>query len=83
MPQTQEAAQGGPGDARIIEEHHIPGPQGEDRIEALDDRRRRWYHLRPEPRRRSDLMGFNTTWWMVLGWIVLIVLLVYQAPWGW
>jgi hypothetical protein len=22
---------------------------------------RRWYHLRPEPRRRTDLMGFGST----------------------
>jgi hypothetical protein len=41
---------------------------------------RRWYHLRPVPRRRSDLMGFNTTWWVVL-WIVLIVLLFYPLAW--
>jgi hypothetical protein len=34
---------------------------------------RRWYHLRPEPRRRTDLMGFGSNpviffpfpWW---GW---------------
>jgi hypothetical protein len=43
------------------------------------DRGRRWYHLRPEPRRRGDLMGFNSTWWMVLAWIVVIILIV--SPW--
>jgi hypothetical protein len=42
-----------------------------------DDRRRRWYHLRPEPRRRSDVMGFNSTWWMALVWLVVIVVAVY------
>jgi hypothetical protein len=42
--------------------------------------RRRWCHLRPLPRRRTDLMGFNTTWWVLL-WLILIVLLVYPAPW--
>jgi hypothetical protein len=31
------------------------------KIEAKDDRGRRWYHPRPQPRRRRDLMGFNST----------------------
>jgi hypothetical protein len=39
-------------------------------------RGRRRYHLRPEPRRRSDLMGFNSTWWMVVAWALVIVLIV-------
>jgi hypothetical protein len=43
-----------------------------DAQEAVDGGRR-WYHLRPEPRRRSDLMGFNSTWWMVLIWALIIV----------
>ena len=51
------------------------GPGG-----AIDDRRRRWYHIRPEPSRRTDLMGFNSTWWMVLVWIIVIVLLFYPGP---
>jgi hypothetical protein len=33
--------------------------------EQAADHGRRWYHLRPEPRRRADLMGFNSTFWMV------------------
>jgi hypothetical protein len=32
---------------------------GEDEIEAIDGRGRRWYHLRPEPRRRTDLTGLQ------------------------
>ena len=35
-------------------------------IEATDDRGRHWYRLRPKPRRRTDLWGFNSTWWMAL-----------------
>ena len=42
------------------------GPSDHDEIEGRDDRGRRWYHPRPQPRRRRDLMGFNSTWWMVL-----------------
>lgn len=42
---------------------------------------RRWYHLRPKPRRRSDLMGFNSTYWMVLIWGLIIVLVL--SPWPW
>jgi len=45
------------------------------------DRGRRWYHLRPEPRRRADLMGFNSTWWMVLAWLILIVVIAFPFPW--
>jgi len=80
MSQMQEDAQTGPGDARIIQEQHITGSQREDEIEATDDRGRRWYHLRPEPRRRTDIMGLNTTWW-ALFWLIVIVVLV--EPWWW
>lgn len=55
-----------------------PGPRGEDEIEAVDARGRRWYHLRPEPRTRADLMGFNQTWWTVLA-IILCVSVIF--PW--
>jgi hypothetical protein len=82
MSETQQAADGGSGDARIVEEHHVVGPHGEDQIEAVDDRGRRWYHLRPEPRRRTDLMGFNAIWWVLL-WLLLIVVFIYPVPWWW
>jgi len=81
MSDTQEAAQGGRGDPRIVEEHHITGAHREDEIEAIDDRGRRWHQVRPQPRRRSDLMGFNSAWWMALGWLVVILLLVFPFPW--
>jgi hypothetical protein len=45
--------------------------------------KRRWYHLRPQPRRSADLMGFNSTLWMVLVWLVVIVLIAYPFPWWW
>jgi hypothetical protein len=82
MTQTKEVTQAGPGDAPIIEERHITGPHGEDEIEATDDRRRRWYHPRPEPRRRTDLMGFNSRLWMALGWLIVILVVVFPFP-GW
>ena len=63
---------------RLIEQHHIVGPHGEDHIEVTDERGRRWYHLRPEPRGRYDFIGFNYTSWLI--WILLI--LVIFAPWG-
>jgi hypothetical protein len=65
--------------ARLIEEHHVIGPHGEDELEATDDRGRRWYQLRPEPRRRADFIGFNYTWWIVL-WFAFIVIVF--LPWG-
>jgi hypothetical protein len=83
MSHPQKAAQGGPGDARISEEHQIAGPHGEDEPEATDDRRRRWSHLRPKPRRRADLMGFNSKLWMVVVWLIVIVVAVFPFPWWW
>jgi hypothetical protein len=59
------------------------GPHGQDEIEADADRGRRWYHVRPQPRRRTDLMGFNSTFWMALGWLIVILLLVFPFPWVW
>jgi hypothetical protein len=48
---------------------------------ALGDRGRRWYHLRPHPPRRTDFMGFNSTWWMVLAWIILILVILFPFSW--
>jgi len=28
-------------------------------------------------------MGFNSTWWMALVWLVVIVVAVYPFPWWW
>ena len=44
---------------------------------------RRWYHIRPDPRRGADVMGFNSTLWMMLGWLVVIVVAVLPYPWWW
>ena len=30
-----------------------------EELEGAEDRGRRWYRLRPEPRRRTDFMGLN------------------------
>jgi hypothetical protein len=63
--------------AQILEEHHIVGPNGEDEIEATDDRGRRWYDARPEPRGRADFMGFNYSWWL----ICIVLLVIVFLPW--
>jgi hypothetical protein len=83
MSHTQRAAQGGPRDARIGKEHRSTRPDVEDEIDGADDRGRRWYHLRPEPRRRTDFMGLNSTWWMALGWVVLLIVVTFPFPWWW
>jgi len=67
---------------RLIEEHHIVGPHGEDEIEATDERGRRWYHLRPEPRGRADFIGFNYTWWLIWILFIFIVFLPWGRGWG-
>jgi hypothetical protein len=28
-------------------------------------------------------MGFNSTWWMALGWLVVILLALFPFPWWW
>jgi hypothetical protein len=81
MSRTQRAPQDTPGDVRISEDHDLANPDGEDEIDATYDGGRRWYHLRPKPARRTDVGGFNSTWWMVLGWPLLIVFAV--SPWPW
>jgi hypothetical protein len=78
IPQAPEAR---PGDARIIGEHDLVAPDRNDEIHATGDRGRRWYHVRPKPRRRTDLWGFNSTWWMALGWLVVVLLAVSPFPW--
>jgi len=77
MSDTRTAALGEPGNGRNVEERRLTGPHGEDEIETTGERRRRWYHLRPDPRRRTDLMGFNSALWMAVGWIVVIYLVFF------
>ena len=83
MSHTQGAAPSGPRDARLGEEHHSAGLYVDDELDGADDRGRRWYQLRPEPRRRIDFMGFNSTWWMALGWLVLLIVVAFPFPWWW
>jgi hypothetical protein len=68
MAATEKSAQSGPAD--------VPGPV-EDRNAANTDRGRRWYHPRPQPRCRADVMGFNYTFWFFLVLLLVIVVL----PW--
>jgi hypothetical protein len=56
---------------------------GEEVREAIAGRGRRWFDLRPEPRRRTDPMGLNSTWWMAVGWLIVILLVVSPFPWWW
>ena len=81
MSRTRQPRQAGRGNLRIIEEHDLADSHDQGEIEATDDRGRRWYRLRPKPRRRIDLWGFNSKWWMALGWAILIVLAVVPVPW--
>jgi hypothetical protein len=83
MSHTREAARGGPRDARTVDERRGAGPRDEDDFQAADDGGRQWYRLRPEPRRRTDFMGFNSRWWMALGFLVLLLGVVFPFPWLW
>jgi hypothetical protein len=81
MSRTPGTQQARAGNARVIEDEDQAVRDGEDEIDATEDRGRRCYHLRPKPRRRSDLWGFNSTWWMALAWPLLIFFAI--APWPW
>jgi hypothetical protein len=37
----------------------------------------------PSLYRRTDLMGFNSTWWMAVVWLIVTVLVVSPYPWWW
>lgn len=67
---------------RLIEEHHVVGRYGEDELEATDDRGRRWYHLRPQPRGRYDMIGFNYTWWLIWIFVIFVIFLPWGHGWG-
>jgi hypothetical protein len=28
-------------------------------------------------------MGFNSTWWMALVWLIVVVVAVFPFPWWW
>jgi hypothetical protein len=67
---------------RLIEEHHATGRYGEDELEATDELGRRWYHLRPEPRGRYDVIGFNYTWWLIWIFFIFVIFLPWGHGWG-
>jgi hypothetical protein len=69
------------GPARRKEFFVSPSPAAPSTPEAPGDSERRWYHLRPKPRRRTDLMGFNSMWWMALAWLIVIVVAISPVPW--
>ncbi len=57
----------------------VPGPL-EDRPDTDDEGRRLLFDLRPTPRRRTDLMGFNRVLWAAL-WTVVVILALSPVPW--
>jgi hypothetical protein len=68
MTHTQQAAQDGRWDTRIVETHAIARSHGEDELETIDDRGRRRHHLRPQPRRRRRLRKSRKTFRRARPW---------------
>jgi hypothetical protein len=66
-----------PGLPRIVKERHFNGPNGEDGVEAIDDRGQRWYSLRPQPARSVDFMGYNHRLWLSSLGIILVIALLF------
>jgi hypothetical protein len=84
MANAHTSLQGGPGDPQLVEDDDAPRSRQEDTNGGIDSHGRSWYQFRPEPRRRSDLMGVNSRWWMALGWLILVLLIVFPFPfWSW
>ncbi len=67
---------------RLVDEHYAYGPHGEEELEATDELGRRWYHLRPQPRARYDLIGFNWTWWLIWVFVIFVIFLPWGRGWG-
>lgn len=67
---------------RIVEEHRIVGPYGEEEREVVDQYGRHFWSFRPHQPQRYDLFGYGWLWWLVL-WIVIIGLIVWGWGWGW
>jgi hypothetical protein len=57
------------------------GPHAKDGIEADPDRGS-GTDVRPQPRRRAAFM-LGAKFWMALGWLLVILLLVFPFPWVW
>jgi hypothetical protein len=77
MAVTPEASRTAPAhQAHSVAEHRVAIPDEQEQIEATDGRGRRWYHFRPQPRCRADVMGFNYTWWAAV-----LLLVVVLLPW--
>jgi hypothetical protein len=85
MAHAQTPRQSDAADVQRVEEHRVADVQNEDDENGgTDGRGRRRYQIRPESPRRTDLMGVNSTWWMALGWLILILLIVFPFPfWSW
>jgi hypothetical protein len=81
-PTEPRTPEGDPGAPRIIAEHSVIGPYGEEEREVVDDRGRHFWSLRPQPAGRYDTYGFGWFWWLVL-WLVIIGLIVWGWGWGW
>jgi hypothetical protein len=64
----------------IDEGLHIVGRHGVDEIEASGDGGRYWYDVRSKSRGRTEVVGFNYTWWAIS--ILLLFLLLLPWP-GW
>jgi hypothetical protein len=63
----------------IVNRRDVLHPTGEDEIVTSGDRGRRGYHLRPQPRARADLSGFNVTFCLLCA--VVIVIVIVFPPW--
>lgn len=46
-----------------------------------NESRPRRHDLTPQPGHRNDRMGFSSTLWMALAWVILILALVFPFPW--
>lgn len=82
MPEPREPRRPREEEPRIVEEHPVVGPYGEEGREVIDEHGRRFWAFRPTSPRRYDAFGFGWFWWTIL-WIIIIGLIVWGWGWGW
>jgi hypothetical protein len=68
MADAEVSPQAATADATGAGDHRTP----------TNDRGRRWYHPRPQPRSRADVMGVNYTFWLLF---CILLLVIVVLPW--
>ena len=56
------------------------GPDHRASERSSDKRRTPWFHPRPNPHRRIDVLGLNSLWWTIA---LLVATVILTESWWW